>query len=40
MIGDWKTHFDRDARVQFHAYAGDALIHLGYEHDDSWVHSE
>jgi len=40
VVGDWKNHFNREAREQFHAYSGDALIRLGYERDDSWLHTE
>lgn len=37
IIGDWENYFDQDARERFHAYAGDALIKLGYENSDAWV---
>lgn len=37
IVGDWKNHFNQDARERFFAYAGDVLIRLGYEKDDSWV---
>lgn len=40
VVGDWKDHFDLQARERFHAYAGDALILLGYETDRSWVYAE
>jgi len=38
VVGDWKNYFNRDAREYFCAYAGDALIKLGYEPDTTWVH--
>lgn len=31
IVGDWRNHFDREARVLFNEYAGDALIRLDYE---------
>jgi len=37
IVGDWKNYFDGNARKLFHAYAGDALVGLGYEGDASWV---
>ncbi|MDZ7662816.1 sulfotransferase domain-containing protein [Thiohalophilus sp.] len=37
VVGDWKNYFTCEARERFHAYAGDALIRLGYEDDDAWV---
>lgn len=40
VIGDWKSHFTSEARELFHFYAGDALVRLGYENDDSWVHAK
>ena len=40
VVGDWKNHFNREARERFHVYAGDALIRLGYENGDLWVHAE
>ena len=38
VVGDWKNYFDREARERFYAYAGDALVRLGYEADDAWIH--
>lgn len=35
--GDWKTYFSVVAAERFNAYAGRALISLGYEDDDKWV---
>lgn len=40
IAGDWKNHFSPEARKVFHAYAGQELIKLGYEHDDRWVEQE
>ena len=37
IAGDWKNYFGREAREVFHHYAGNQLIRLGYERDDSWV---
>lgn len=37
IAGDWQNYFSSDARRAFHAVAGDALIELGYEKDDSWL---
>lgn len=37
IVGDWENYFDQDARERFHAYAGDALIKLGYENSDAWL---
>jgi len=37
IVGDWKNAFSPEARKVFHGYAGDTLIALGYEQDDSWV---
>jgi hypothetical protein len=38
--GDWRDKFNREARRLFRAYAGEMLIRLGYERDDSWVEPE
>jgi hypothetical protein len=35
--GDWINHFTREAAEIFNRYAGDSLIDLGYERDQSWV---
>lgn len=40
IIGDWKNYFGREARERFNAYAGDALIRLGYEADEAWVYND
>ncbi len=40
IIGDWKNHFNLEAREKFNMYAGDQLIRLGYETDDSWVEQQ
>ncbi len=37
VAGDWVNHFSREAREIFAEQAGDVLIDLGYESDDSWV---
>ena len=37
IVGDWKNYFNMESRKHFHAYAGDALITLGYEEDSAWV---
>ena len=37
VVGDWKNHFTPEARELFDAYAGEALIKLGYEPDHSWA---
>jgi hypothetical protein len=38
IAGDWKNHFNKEARIIFNHYAGAELLKLGYEKDDSWVH--
>jgi len=37
IIGDWKNHFDSEAKKLFAHYAGEELIKLGYEKDYSWL---
>jgi hypothetical protein len=37
ISGDWKTHFSLEAKQVFNYYAGDVLVKLGYEKDNSWV---
>ena len=37
IVGDWKNYFTQEAKEQFHTYAGDALVKLNYEVDDTWV---
>jgi hypothetical protein len=37
IVGDWKNHFDLESKQRFCHYAGDALIALGYEVDNSWT---
>lgn len=37
VAGDWKNHFTRAAAEVFDRFAGDTLIHLGYESDRSWI---
>ncbi len=40
IIGDWKNVFTQEAKELFDSYAGCALIKLGYEKDNSWVHND
>lgn len=37
MAGDWKNHFTAEARRVFQRRAGELLIAVGYETDDSWA---
>jgi len=37
IAGDWKNYFNKEARGLFNYYAGDQLIKLVYEKDESWV---
>ncbi len=37
VVGDWRSHFSPEARETFDRYAGDELIHIGYEQDRAWV---
>lgn len=37
IAGDWKTKFNRETCKVFDKYAGEALIHTGYEKDHEWV---
>ncbi len=37
ISGDWKNHFNRDARELLAFYAGKELVTLRYETDDRWV---
>lgn len=37
ISGDWKTHFSLEAKQVFNHYAGDILVKLRYEKDNSWV---
>ena len=37
VVGDWRSHFNPEARETFDRYAGDELILLGYERDRAWV---
>jgi hypothetical protein len=39
VAGDWREYFTPEAAKAFHEFAGDVLIELGYEEDDSWVAS-
>ncbi|HZD42030.1 MAG TPA: hypothetical protein VE131_15010, partial [Terriglobales bacterium] len=35
----WRSNFSAEDRLVFHREAGDLLIELGYEDDESWVRS-
>lgn len=37
IVGDWKKSFSPAARRLFSQYAGQALIRLEYERDNSWI---
>lgn len=37
IAGDWQSYFTREAAEVFNSYAGDVLVHLGYEKDKHWV---
>ncbi len=37
ISGDWKSHFTRRDGELFHKIAGETLIELKYENDDSWI---
>jgi hypothetical protein len=37
IAGDWKNHFNAEARAIFDHHCGRQLIRLGYEPDSSWV---
>ena len=37
IVGDWKNNFTKETCEVFDHYAGDALIMLGYEKDNSWI---
>ncbi len=37
VVGDWVNHFTKESAEVFDRLAGDALIELGYESDNSWV---
>ena len=39
IVGDWKNVFDHKTRQIFDELAGNELIALGYERDNSWVNS-
>ena len=36
VSGDWRNHFAEDDKRMFKDLAGDILIQLGYEKDNSW----
>ncbi len=40
LVGDWHNYFTQEARELFAHYAGDELILLGYEQDQTWVYEE
>lgn len=35
--GDWRNYFTSESAQLFYRYAGDLLIELGYENDNSWL---
>lgn len=37
IAGDWRQHFTEETAQMFHDSAGDLLVELGYETDQSWV---
>lgn len=37
VVGDWVNYFSREAAEVFDDFAGDMLVHLGYEVDRGWV---
>lgn len=37
IVGDWRSHFSKEARETFDHCAGDELLLLGYEKDRSWT---
>lgn len=37
IAGDWQNHFTKEACETFNKYAGETLIKLGYERDNSWI---
>ncbi|MCC6321512.1 MAG: sulfotransferase domain-containing protein [Phycisphaerales bacterium] len=39
-MGDWKNYLSDKARRWYHAAAGQELIRLGYEPDDSWARTQ
>jgi hypothetical protein len=40
IAGDWKNYFSKEANQVFNKFAGNELIKLGYEIDDSWIDSD
>ena len=40
IAGDWKNHFTKEACETFDKYAGDTLVKLGYEKDNSWIEAQ
>ena len=37
IIGDWRNQFSPEACKVFNHFAGNELVLLGYEKDNSWV---
>lgn len=37
IVGDWKNHFTTESAQVFNDLAGDMLIELAYEPDNSWI---
>ena len=40
IAGDWKNYFSKEASQVFNKFAGNELIKLGYEIDDSWIDTD
>ena len=40
IAGDWKNYFSKEAGQVFNKYAGNELIKLGYEIDESWIYTD
>lgn len=38
VVGDWRNHFNEEAKRKFDGYAGALLIELGYEPNNNWAH--
>lgn len=37
LVGNWRKHFNCESRKLFSDYAGESLIKLGYEKDNTWM---
>ena len=40
IAGDWKNYFSKEAGQVFNKFAGNELIKLGYEIDESWIYTD